>query len=127
MPDPAEVSMTARPSILLVEDEWLIAEEFALLLQEAGYQIVGPAPSAAIALDLLGRHRVDVALLDLTLVGETSYRVADTLMTRGIPFAFVTGYQSREIDAAYRIRPCLQKPVKPRSLLAAVRDLLAVA
>jgi CheY-like chemotaxis protein len=114
-------------AILRVEDQWLIAEEIALLLEDAGYAVVGPAPSTSAALALLDLQAVDAALLDLTLAGETSYRVAEALVTRGIPFAFVTGYQGHELDAALRTRPRLQKPVEPRRLIAALRDLLATA
>jgi hypothetical protein len=67
---------------------------------------------------------IDVALLDLNLDrGETAYPVADALMVRAVPFAFVTGSDADALLPAYRSRPTLQKPFADDALEAALTAL----
>ena len=81
----------------MVEDEWLIAEDVATRLRAAGYPVIGPVSSVPAARQLIDAGKVDVALLDIQLNGETSLPVAETLLARGIPFAFMTGFGLRDV------------------------------
>lgn len=67
---------------------------FALedMVEELGYQVVGPAHRLADALTLAERETIDGAVLDVNLNDEPSFPVADLLLSRGIPFVFATGY-----------------------------------
>jgi CheY-like chemotaxis protein len=58
----------------VVGDEWLIPEDIAACLRASGHQVVGPAPSGAAAIRLIGENHVDGALLDIQLNGETAWR-----------------------------------------------------
>ena len=111
--------------ILVVEDEWLIADGIAQDLEAAGYAIAGPVASVTRALQLIREEPVDAALLDVNLNGEKSFAVADELVTRGIPFAFSTGFSRTVIPPKHCDRPMLGKPVGPEQLLAAIAKLLA--
>ncbi|MCB1313083.1 MAG: response regulator [Sedimentitalea sp.] len=111
--------------ILVVEDEWMLAYDLAEQIGEAGYAVVGPAPSVGKALDLIASQRVDAGLLDLNLGGETSYPVADALSKKGIPFAFLTGYTARELRSGFRDCLLLSKPVSTGKLAALLQDLTA--
>ena len=83
-------------------------------------------PSTAIA--IVCARPVDVALLDVNLGGgRNSYPVADALASRGVPFAFVTGYGSGGVLARYQDRPVLSKPVDQRHLEATLRKLAPAA
>jgi len=53
--------------VLVVEDEWLIADEVCHQLLKAGYRVVGPVPSVHEALSFIGEDEVDAALLDYRL------------------------------------------------------------
>jgi DNA-binding response OmpR family regulator len=112
-----------RPRVLIVEDEWLIAEDTASRLRAAGYQVVGPVSSVAAALRLVEADTVDVALLDIQLNGETSLPIAETLLARGTPFAFVTGFGQRDLPAAFHDCRLLPKPASEAAILATVADL----
>jgi two-component SAPR family response regulator len=99
--------------ILVVEDEWLIAQDHVDRIRKAGHEVVGPVASVEKAVSRLERDRVDLALLDIRLNGETTYDLADTLLDRAIPFAFLTGYSRADIPARFRHIQVLQKPVAP--------------
>jgi CheY-like chemotaxis protein len=111
-------------AVLIVEDEWLIAEAISGELVQAGYVVVGPASSPARAIKLIEETEVQAAILDLSLNGEKSYAVADALAARGVPFAFLTGYNRQEIAPGYDERPCLSKPLCAETLRTAIADLL---
>jgi len=111
--------LAAALRILIVEDEWLIAEDHAEHLRRAGCEVVGPVPSVEAALDSIAREQPDSALLDVQLNDETSYVLADTLREKGIPFAFVTGYGDSSLPPRFAEVAVLQKPTN-QALLAAV-------
>jgi DNA-binding response OmpR family regulator len=111
--------------VLVVEDEWLIANELEQDLNEAGFSIVGPVGSVERALEAIEAGRIDAAVLDVRLQSEDSYPVAERLQERHIPFLFITGHSSGEIADRYRRHACLQKPFSSRGLLEAVAGILA--
>ena len=109
--------------VLVVEDEWLIADEICHQLLKAGYRVVGPVPSVREALSFIDEDEVDAALLDYRLNDEDSRQIAEELAAHDIPFAFLTGYDPREIEYCGKY-PCLQKPISTEMLLGMVDALL---
>lgn len=90
----SEESLRGR-HVLIVEDEYLLADDLSDALSDVGAKVVGPAGSIEQATALiLSREPIDVAILDVNLRGEMVFPVADALRQRGIPFAFATGYDS---------------------------------
>lgn len=81
-------------SVLVVEDEYLVAHEIVDLLEQWGATIMGTVQSPAQALDLLARETPDGAVLDINLRGGSAYSVADALEAAGVPFILVTGYDN---------------------------------
>ena len=110
----------AATRILVVEDEFLIALDIAGVLEQAGLTVIGPAGNVRDALEAIARETVHGALLDAHLAGENAGRIADALITRGIPFAFVSGYGREHLPAQHRNAPLVKKPFTGRDLLAAV-------
>ena len=110
--------------VLLVEDEYLVAILVEDMLGDLGHVLAASAGRLEEALALLETAAFDVALLDLALGGAASYPVAHRLAARGIPFAFVTGRLSDDIDPAYAAAPVLQKPFGRRDLAAIIGKLL---
>ncbi len=82
------------------------------MIQLLGGSVLASVNSVTDALDVVSSRQVDAAILDLNLNGETSYRVADLLLAKKIPFAFATGYDAAEIDPRYAVIPHVEKPVK---------------
>jgi DNA-binding NtrC family response regulator len=106
-----------RPTVLIVEDDPLLAMDVETLLSGAGYRIIGPAESCAHALSILRHEAPDVAVLDLNLCGEMAFAVFDTLEKAGRPFIIVSGHSRQIVPARHSRRPFLQKPCDANLLL----------
>jgi CheY-like chemotaxis protein len=106
--------------VLVVEDIAVLAWRMRDVLEQAGAEVVGPAPDVPRALALLDAHEVDAAVLDLNLDGKPADPVADVLAARDVPFLFVTGYGSGSAEGRHAGRPTLGKPVKPPALVQAL-------
>ncbi|MBM0103103.1 hypothetical protein JM946_00015 [Steroidobacter sp. S1-65] len=108
--------------LLIVEDEWLIASETALQIVDAGWQVVGPSATVAIALKLIEVAAIDGAVLDIHLRdGERSLGIAAALRERDIPFLFASGHAAKEQRPGFEDVPVLAKPYSSSQLVAAVR------
>jgi DNA-binding NarL/FixJ family response regulator len=107
--------------VLIVEDSYLLALTLEDMLTEAGADVVGIAPSVAIALKAMERHTIDIACLDINLGGETSFPLADALAMRGIPFVFVSACGPDVPPPAHRHRPFVSKTKVHLELVSACR------
>ena len=115
------IGANAQPSILVVEDEWMLADELRRDLEAAGAAVLGPVASADEALRMLdGEALPDAAVLDVNLGGGMVFPVATALQGRGVPFAFATGYDCSAIPEDFAGAPCFEKPVAMDALLAAL-------
>jgi len=111
-------------SVLVVEDEVLVAWLLEDMLAEIGCAVIGPAGSVKQALAMIDAEAIDVAVLDVNLNGEMSYPIADALAARGVPFVFVTGYDKDRMLNGYQAFPVLQKPFHRAELSATLARLL---
>jgi CheY-like chemotaxis protein len=95
------LAQTARQSesyrILIVEDSFFLTTILQDLLDDLGWQIIGPAARLDDALELARNELFDAALLDINLDGAMSWDVATAIKARGIPFLFSTGYGVQSI------------------------------
>jgi len=109
-------------TVLVVEDEFLIAMELVGILEEAGCNVIGPAPTIETALTLLERHRPDVCVLDVNLRGTRSAPVATALRAQNVPFVLSSAYDQATLDqhAEFDGAANIGKPTSPRRLLAAL-------
>jgi CheY-like chemotaxis protein len=107
--------------VLIVEDDPIIALDFEDTILGFGVKIVRSAGSVAHALTMIGERAPEFALLDVGLVREKSFEVAEKLASLKIPFAFVTGYGGDRVDAAFADRPRLPKPCSSEALLAVLQ------
>lgn len=113
--------------VLIVKDEYFVADDLAQVLHRFRAEIVGPAAILQEALGLLmTEESIDLAVLDINLRGETVFPVAAMLIGRGVRFLFATGYGRAAIPAEYRHVPCWEKPFAPASLAQALGDLLSL-
>jgi DNA-binding NarL/FixJ family response regulator len=108
--------------VLVVEDDALVALDLADVIRALGHEVVGPFPSAETAMSASRSDRVDYGLLDFNLGATTSAAVADTLLDRGTPFAFVTGYRPDVLPERFRRVTVLAKPVLTGQLAALLHD-----
>ncbi|MBW7964034.1 response regulator [Bradyrhizobium sp. BR 10261] len=108
--------------VLIVEDDPIIAIDFEDRLLGFGVRHVRTVGSVAQALDAIARRAPDFALLDVELIREKSFAIAERLAALEIPFAFVTGYGAEtSIPAQFAAHPRLQKPCSSDALEAALQ------
>jgi DNA-binding response OmpR family regulator len=112
---------TPQASVLVVEDEALIACDLQHLLESNGFRVIGPAASVATALDLIKAETPDIALLDVNLGGTTSFGLADALTARKCNVIFLTGHSRSWILKKHRALRLIEKPFLPSELLATVQ------
>ena len=90
--EPASSTDGMPDDVLIVEDDPIIALDFEDTILGFGVKTVRTAGSVAQALDMIADRAPDFALLDVGLIREKSFAVAERLEALKIPFAFVTGY-----------------------------------
>jgi DNA-binding NtrC family response regulator len=109
--------------VLLVEDEYYIADDLKRILNAAGAEVVGPIATLAAAQDALDADAFDCAVVDLNLQGESALPLVDRLMAEGKSFAITTGYDTAAVPARLRQVPRIEKPFDPRTLLELLQQL----
>src|SRR6202049_683455 len=108
--------------VLIVEDDPIIALDFEDTILGFGVKTVRTAGNVSRALELIADRAPDFALLDVGLVREKSFAVAERLDALGIPFAFVTGYGADvRLPAAFAHKPRLPKPCAADALAAVLK------
>ena len=112
-------------NVLIVEDQFLIADDLSRALSGLGARVVGPCPTVEIAQATLADQPVDFAVLDLNLRGDHVFPLAEELNRRAIPFAFATGYEAWVIPTEFQGRPLLHKPVSSAELERTLNGLQA--
>ena len=111
--------------ILIVEDEYLLADDLSYALAEEGAEVLGPIGSVGEAIAFVGEEpRIDGAVLDVNLRGEMVFPVADALRARGVPFAFTTGYDQWALPERFTDAPRVEKPFKSLKLAAVLGSLV---
>ncbi|UZE52259.1 GAF domain-containing protein [Rhodopseudomonas sp. P2A-2r] len=115
-------------SVLMVEDQLLIAMDVQTMLANEGASNVETASSVKEALHSLSIIRPDVAILDVNLGNGSSLPVAHALKEQGIPFVFATGYgESSLIPPSLAEVPIVRKPYDIDGLIAALTSAMARA
>ena len=108
-------------TVLVVEDDFIVAYDMQMMLEEQGACVLGPAHSLAEARELVATLRPTVAVLDVNLGGEHVFPLADQLRAQDVPFVFATAYADEDrlfSQAAALGAPRLSKPVLPNVLIA---------
>lgn len=108
--------------VLIVEDDPIIALDFEDTILGFGVKMVRTAGSVTRALEIIADRAPDFALLDIGLVREKSFAIAERLDAMEIPFAFVTGYGADiRLPAAFAQKPRLPKPCAADALASVLR------
>ena len=104
--------LLAGRKVLVVEDEYLIADDLAAMLHEAGAEVIGPAASLPQAVRLTEQQqRLDAAVLDINLRGVEVYPLATELRALGVPIIFLTGYGESNIPDEFSHYGRCEKPM----------------
>ncbi len=116
----------AEISVILIEDEALIARTMVMILEDKGYEVLGCADNAKEGLKIIQERKPDIALLDIGLKGnENGIWLAEQLKKSvDVPYIFLTSFRDQEtIDNAIKTMPYgyLMKPVDEDNLDVAIQ------
>ena len=108
--------------VLVVEDEYFLAEDIVQILKEMGARIIGPVGELEEATNLVkGDIAIDAAVVDVNLRNELAFPLARILRARKVPFLFTTGYVGSSIEQEFQDVQLWEKPL---DLAAMARDLV---
>ena len=108
--------------VLVVEDEYFLAEDIVQILKEMGARIVGPVGELEEATNLVNADvAIDAAVVDVNLRNELAFPLARILRARKVPFVFTTGYDCGSIEQEFQDVQLWEKPL---DLAAMARDLV---
>lgn len=109
-------------SILIVEDEMIVAMLIEQLVRELGVGDVYLCIDAATALGIVASKQIDLAVLDMKVRDGTTIAVADVLADKGIPFIFSSGSDVGALPARHVDRPMVSKPFLDDDLKLVILD-----
>lgn len=113
--------------VLIVEDEYMIADDLARALREAGGDPVGPVSTLEQAEEILGQAHVDAAIFDLDLRGKMAFDLIERLVASGLPCLIVSGYGDDVLPETLDRVSRLEKPVNPKTVIERLGNELSVA
>jgi DNA-binding response OmpR family regulator len=114
-------------SILIVEDEGLVAIMMEDLAGELGIAQIFVCADTNSALDLALTTDIDIAVLDLWVRDGSCFPIADALADRGIPFVFTSGRSADAVEARHAGRPMIGKPFADDDFKLALVDAWTLA
>lgn len=118
---PVSSNSLAGCHVLVVEDEYFLADDIVRALQALGAGVLGPCGELEDATRILDDQvTIDAAIIDINLRSEMVFPLARLLRARSIPFVFATGYDRTAVDAEFRDIHLWEKPL---DLPAMARDL----
>ena len=108
-------------SVLVVEDESIVAFDLADMLEDLGYRDVTVCTSFEDAERTLAERRFDVGIFDLNLHGRISQPLIDTAQEAGTAVVVASGYEARTVPLKDPRMPRLGKPYRERDIARALR------
>lgn len=110
-PSRQQAPLTGR-RILVVEDEYFLADDIGNALRTLGAEIAGPVGHIEDAVEMLQDGGVlDAAVLDVNIRAEPIFPIARELRARHVPFVFTTGYDRISIGTEFQDVPLWEKPI----------------
>ena len=115
-----------RPTVLVVEDEFLVGLDLSETVQDLGYGLEGPFEDTKNALEAIQGQMPDVAILDVFTADGEVYPVADALTERGVPIIFHSGHlPPQEMRDRYPDAQACSKPCPPGQMIDMVQQAVA--
>lgn len=115
-------SSLAGAQVLIVEDEFFLADDLARALRHEGGDPVGPAGTIEQAEELMKQRTVNAAIVDVNLRGDMASEFISRLVATDLPCLIVSGYAGDALPECLRGIPRLEKPVNPVSVIKALAE-----
>ncbi|WP_092295492.1 response regulator [Bradyrhizobium sp. Ghvi] len=111
--------------VLVVEDEYFLADDISRALRSVGADVAGPVGEIEDALRILHDGSVlDGAVLDVNLRNEMVFPIAQELRTRHVPFVFTTGYDPVSIAPEFQDVLLWEKPIDIAAMIRGLGGLI---
>jgi len=111
--------------ILIVEDEYFLADDLRQILSEQNVEVLGPVATMAQALAVIhDEQAIDCAVLDVNLGGKAVFPISVALLERKIPFVFATGYGDSQIPDQFSDILRFEKPFVSSALISALEAII---
>ena len=107
-------------SVLIVEDEFLLAVNLETIMRDAGAQNIRMAATVVDATILIERGAYDAAILDIRLMDGDSLPLAEKLIDRGVPVVIHSGYTNPSHSQILPEAVFLPKPAAPTEIIEAL-------
>lgn len=120
-----KIDHLSRPTVLVVEDEFIIALDLSETVRDLGYALEGPYADTENAFVAIDRAMPDCAILDIRTADGEVYPLADTLTEAGVPIIFHSGHVRPEhIASRYPQAIACTKPCPPDHLVKVLEEAL---
>lgn len=107
-----------RPTVLVVEDEFIIALDLSETVQDLGYELEGPFADKENAFEAIDREMPDCAILDVFTADGEVFPLADALTQAGVPIIFHSGHvPPSEVRERYPQAIACSKPCPPSEMI----------
>ena len=114
-----------RPTVLVVEDEFIIALDLSETVRDLGFKVEGPFADQENAFIAIDRHMPDCAILDVKTADGEVYPLADALADAGVPIIFHSGHITPDdIAERYPQAQACAKPCPPDRLITMISGAL---
>jgi CheY-like chemotaxis protein len=122
---PASPGSLVGRHVLVVEDEYFLADDIERALRTLGAGVVGPVGVLWDATEIVdGEIAIDAAILDINLHREMVFPLARALRARNIPFVFTTGYDRTSIEAEFQDVHLWEKPLDINAMASDLAGLI---
>ncbi|WP_202389635.1 response regulator [Croceibacterium soli] len=110
-----------RPTVLVVEDEFIIALDLSETVRDLGYRVEGPFADKENAFIAIDQEMPDCAILDVQTADGDVYPLADALVDAGVPIIFHSGHVApADVAARYPQAQACAKPCPPDRLITMI-------
>jgi DNA-binding response OmpR family regulator len=124
IPRPESPGPLTGRRVLVVEDEYYLADDIVQTLTALGARVVGPYGDLGEAIAVVdGDIAIDAAVVDINLRNEMALPLARVLRSRKVPLVFTSGYDRSSIEPEFHD---VQLWGKPLDIKAMARELTAM-
>ncbi len=111
--------------VLVIEDEYFLADDIVQALTSLGAAVVGPYGDLDEAINAVDRDIViDAAIMDINLREEMVFPLARLLRARKVPLVFTTGYDSESVVPDLKDVRLWGKPLDIKAMTRELASLL---
>ena len=114
-----------KPTVLVVEDEFIIALDLSETVRDLGYRVEGPFSDKDHAFIAIDQELPDCAILDVYTADGEVYPLADALTEAGVPIIFHSGHvEPGDVEARYPKAIACAKPCPPDQIIRVLQQAL---